>query len=174
MRIQSVIAIKEIMMEFIIIGAVVTLFLVLRFLVSNHLRKTDIKKEEKHSITLPKHKSVPEKDSVSTGPEKKSTPTAKESAERPSVDNSSDSDPKKRTPSTVSRFHLESHKDGGWQVRAEDALRPMRLFTKKSEALAYAKVKVKAKATSIGRTLILVVHKRDGSIQYEFSYDGGK
>lgn len=71
-------------------------------------------------------------------------------------------------------FHLEPHKDGGWQVRSETSSRPLRVFPKKPEALAYAKVKVKAKAASSGKTSVLVVHRRDGTVQHEHAYDGDK
>ena len=71
-------------------------------------------------------------------------------------------------------FHLESHRDGGWQVKYENAIRPLRVFQKKPEALAYAKTKAKAKAASTGKTSLLVVHKRDGSVQQEHAYDGDK
>ncbi len=60
--------------------------------------------------------------------------------------------------------HVVSHEDG-WAVQAEDAKQPSDVFENKPEAVERAKEIAKNKGTQV------IIHKQDGSIQDEKSYD---
>ncbi|UOR13441.1 DUF2188 domain-containing protein [Halobacillus amylolyticus] len=60
--------------------------------------------------------------------------------------------------------HVVSH-ENGWAVQAEDAKQPSDVFNKKQFAVERAKEVAKNKGTKI------IIHKKDGSIQEQTSYN---
>ncbi|MBH0231238.1 DUF2188 domain-containing protein [Halobacillus yeomjeoni] len=62
--------------------------------------------------------------------------------------------------------HVVAH-DDGWAVQAEGAKQPSDVFETKDEAVARAKEIAQNKGTKV------VIHKKDGSVQYEQSYKNG-
>ncbi|MBA2176418.1 DUF2188 domain-containing protein [Halobacillus locisalis] len=59
--------------------------------------------------------------------------------------------------------HVVSHEDG-WAVQAEGADQPTKVFENKQDAIDRAKEIAENKGTSA------IIHKKDGSIQNQFSY----
>ncbi|MCA0984151.1 DUF2188 domain-containing protein [Halobacillus yeomjeoni] len=62
--------------------------------------------------------------------------------------------------------HVVAH-DDGWAVQAEDAKQPSDVFETKDEAVDRAKEIAQNKGTKV------VIHRKDGSIQNEYSYRNG-
>ncbi len=62
-------------------------------------------------------------------------------------------------------YHVATSEKGGWTVKAETNTRPSSTHTTKSEAVTAAKVL--AKKSGLGQ---IIVHGRNGRIQYEHSY----
>ena len=62
-------------------------------------------------------------------------------------------------------YHIATSEKGGWTVKAEGNSRPSSTHTTKAEAVAAAKVL--AKRGGLGQ---IIVHGRNGRIQYEHSY----
>ncbi|PBB04626.1 DUF2188 domain-containing protein [Salimicrobium humidisoli] len=60
--------------------------------------------------------------------------------------------------------HVIAHEDG-WAVQAEDAKQPSEVFEKKEEAVSRAKEIAENKGTAA------IIHKQDGSIQENISYN---
>ena len=59
--------------------------------------------------------------------------------------------------------HVVSHEDG-WAVKAEGAEQPTKVFENKQDAIDRAKEIAENKGTSA------IIHKKDGTIQNQFSY----
>ncbi|QHE51012.1 DUF2188 domain-containing protein [Pontibacillus sp. HMF3514] len=59
--------------------------------------------------------------------------------------------------------HVVSHEDG-WAVQAEDAKKPSDTYENKSDAIERAKEIAQNKGTSA------IIHRKDGSIQDQYSY----
>lgn len=59
--------------------------------------------------------------------------------------------------------HVVSHEDG-WAVKAEGAEQPTKVFENKQDAIDRAKEIAENKGTSV------ITHKKDGTIQNQFSY----
>ena len=62
-------------------------------------------------------------------------------------------------------YHV-APKDDRWEIKAEGAQRATKLTDTKKEAVAAAKEMAKRQLPSQ-----LIVHKTDGTIQHEFTYD---
>ena len=65
---------------------------------------------------------------------------------------------KKETPKKrQAAMHITKHKDGGWQVKRENAQRALRKFDTQKEAIEYAKKIEKEKGIGY------IIHKADGT-----------
>ncbi|MCA0971953.1 DUF2188 domain-containing protein [Halobacillus litoralis] len=60
--------------------------------------------------------------------------------------------------------HVVAHEEG-WAVKAEGADQPTKVYENKQDAIDRAKEIAENKGT------IAVIHKKDGSIQNQFSYE---
>lgn len=67
--------------------------------------------------------------------------------------------------STRVTYHVVPKESGGWQLKKEGAKRAVQSFDRKAEAVAFGKDK--AKSHALGQ---LIVHKKDGTIQTEYTY----
>jgi hypothetical protein len=72
----------------------------------------------------------------------------------------------KKKESDRKTYHVTPHPDGGWQVKLAGADRARSKHTTKKEAVAKAKHYCKA----IYENSQVIVHKKDGKIETEYTY----
>ena len=77
-----------------------------------------------------------------------------EEPEQVEVKEEKKAEPKKKRQAAM---HITKHKDGGWQVKRENAQRALRKFETQKEAIEYAKQIEKDKGIGY------IIHKADGS-----------
>jgi len=63
------------------------------------------------------------------------------------------------------KYHITTAKSGGWKIKGEGGPRAIKLFDTKEKAIEIGRKITKSKQPSQ-----LIIHKKDGTIQTEYTY----